>query len=578
MVSARGGDFVEALGAASDGLTSECVFGSVGVEARFVSTALVLCESPPAASTGAVTVEIAAGRGVAASQSEMIMTYTSAMRVDRVAPARGPTEGGNVLTVYGANFVAIEPTACKIGTIGPLDARDNDANKGLDATTGLECVAPAAELGAYLVSVGIRTAGYTGDDVRYEYEKPSTSPRSSPRGVPRASRLPCRCTARRFASVRLPTIASSGPFCVPGVVVFAGEVRCELPAGTFRGFVAVGVGGLRADSLDVVVYEFKTPVQAIGAYPRSGYVYGGSVTFVDVETRRRRVNVGCAVGDDAGHAAPVSSALVACETPGGDVAGELGLTLLDGPPLGAPAGDSEAAYRYRAEEIVRGVEPEAATAAGGVAVLVATGSLNPDSLSLACAFGTIAPVRARASDRPGFGLVECVAPNLDPSLAGAIVSVRLGVGCEFGRGGAALRIVSAPVDGTGVPTSVTDDDDEPREEEEEDVLAVMTSASPATGSANGGTRLAVFGSNLARYSSNPVRFGDVAVVGHFVSSALVVVETPAVDYFGPTRLGDGGSATPPRIFQLCVFVRGVGAGRFGVAERRAPFGRDGAGD
>ena len=209
------------------------------------------------------------------------------------------------------------------------------------------------------------------------------------------------------------------------------------------------------------------------------------------------------------------------------------------PALGVPAGDAEAAYRYRAEEIVRGVEPEAATAAGGVAVLVATGSLNPGySLSLACAFGTIAPVRARASDRSGF--VECVAPNLNPSLSGAFVSVRLGVGCEFGRGGAALRIVSAPVDGTGVPTSgVTDD---PREEEEEDVAAVMLSASPATGSADGGTRLAVFGSNLARYSSNRiVRFGDVAVVGHFVSSALVVVETPAVDYFGPTRLGDGGA-------------------------------------
>ena len=80
--------------------------------------------------------------------------------------------------------------------------------------------------------------------------------------------------------------------------------------------------------------------------------------------------------------------------------------------------------------------------------------------------------------------------------------------------------------------------DDPREEKD-DVAAVMLSASPATGSVDGGARLAVFGSNLARYPSNLVRFGDIAVVGHFVSSALVVVETPAVDYFGPTRLGDG---------------------------------------
>ena len=184
-------------------------------------------------------------------------------------------------------------------------------------------------------------------------------------------------------------------------------------------------------------------------------------------------------------------------------------------------------------------------------MLVATGSLNglipcrwraPSGRSRPC---------ARASDRSGF--VECVAPNIDPSLAGAFVSVRLGVGCEFGRGGAALRIVSAPVDGTGVPTSVVTDD--PREEEE-DVAAVMLSASPATGSADGGTRLAVFGSNLARYSSNRmVRFGDVAVVGHFVSSALVVVETPAVDYFGPTRLGDGSGAFSNFVFSYVESAR-----------------------
>ena len=202
LVSARGGDFVETFGSNGDVSGLECVFGSVGVEARFVSTALVLCEAPPAASTGAVTVEIAAGRGVAASQSEMIMTYSSAMRVDRVAPARGPTEGGNVVTVYGANFVAIEPTACKIGTIGPLDARDNDApSKGsLDATTGLECVAPAAELGAYLVSAGIRTAGYTGDDVRYEYENAKHVAAIVPRGF--LARRDPRVAVRRDDSRR----------------------------------------------------------------------------------------------------------------------------------------------------------------------------------------------------------------------------------------------------------------------------------------------------------------------------------------------------------------------------------------
>ena len=143
-------------------------------------------------------------------------------------------EGGNVLTVYGANFVAIEPTACKIGTIGPLDARDNDApSKGSDATTGLECVAPAAELGAYLVSAGIRTAGYTGDNVRYEYENAKHVAAIVPAGGSSRVATPVSLYGATIHVGSSSNDCVVGNVRVPGVVVFAGEVRCELPAGTF---------------------------------------------------------------------------------------------------------------------------------------------------------------------------------------------------------------------------------------------------------------------------------------------------------------------------------------------------------
>ena len=58
--------------------------------------------------------------------------------------------------------------ACKLGSIGPLDARDNDAT-GLNFTPSLR-VAPAHEGGAVRAAVGIRTAGYTDEDVHYLYE------------------------------------------------------------------------------------------------------------------------------------------------------------------------------------------------------------------------------------------------------------------------------------------------------------------------------------------------------------------------------------------------------------------------
>ena len=88
--------------------------------------------------------EVAAGSGTIVSESEMTVSVIADMRVQYVTPSSGPTQGGNVITVYGKYFVGIEPVACKLGSIGPLDARDNDAT-GLNLTAGLECVAPARD-------------------------------------------------------------------------------------------------------------------------------------------------------------------------------------------------------------------------------------------------------------------------------------------------------------------------------------------------------------------------------------------------------------------------------------------------
>ena len=522
-----GADFVET--------EPKCVFGGVGVDAHFVSTAMLLCESPPAASAGAVTVEAGAGDGRVVSQSEMIMTYTLDMRVDSVKPSRGPLEGGNVFVVYGANFVAIEPAACKIGTIGPLAARDNDAT-GLNATTSLECVAPAADIGTYPVFVGVRTAGYVGGDsssARYEYENAKHVTAVVPSGGGAGG-------VTRGLALYGPTIREGsdvdcgvGNVRVAGAATSAGTVSCEdLWVGAFRGFVSVGVNGLRAESLDVV-FEFRHPSEVIGAYPRSGYVTGGSVVFFVSRHATDASAIGCAVGHRGGHARLVSSALVACETPVGDATGEFGARLLDGLDDGLDGAYSEIAYHYRVEETALSVEPGDVTAGGGAAVLVAAPAVSTDSRRLACAVGTIAPVHARLLES---GLVECVSPAGLDSLRG-FAPVRLGLGVEFGRVAANLRVVQDTVPGTQFDDTATAQNDTGAV-----ALAVYTAATPATGAVDGGARVAIFGSNLLTPGlvGVTVRFGktSVAVVGHFVSSALVLVETPAVDHSGPTCVND----------------------------------------
>ena len=164
---ARGGAIASVVGAGFMDEKAACVYGGVHAPAEFISSSLLRCESP-SLSLGAVTVEVAAGSGTIVSESEMTVSVIADMRVQYVTPSSGPTQGGNVITVYGKYFVGIEPVACKLGSIGPLDARDNDAT-GLNLTAGLECVAPARPAGAARVAVGIRTSGYTDDDVQYLY-------------------------------------------------------------------------------------------------------------------------------------------------------------------------------------------------------------------------------------------------------------------------------------------------------------------------------------------------------------------------------------------------------------------------
>ena len=222
---ARGGAIASVVGAGFMDEKAACVYGGVHAPAEFISSSLLRCESP-SLSLGAVTVEVAAGSGTIVSESEMTVSVIADMRVQYVTPSSGPTQGGNVITVYGKYFVGIEPVACKLGSIGPLDARDNDAT-GLNLTAGLECVAPARPAGAARVAVGIRTSGYTDDDVQYLYASalavqavmPSAGETTSLRTIsvfgmtlrsgvgscvfgPRASAGVCGATARWCATCR----------------------------------------------------------------------------------------------------------------------------------------------------------------------------------------------------------------------------------------------------------------------------------------------------------------------------------------------------------------------------------------
>ena len=131
---------------------------------------------------------------------------------------------------------------------------------------GLECVAPARPAGAARVAVGIRTSGYTDDDVQYLY--------ASALAVQAVMPSAGETTSLRTISVFGMTLRSGvgscvlGPRASAGVVRRHGEMVCDVQGGFGEGFFAVGAGGLRVEDGELnVVFEFRKPAEALLLHP-----------------------------------------------------------------------------------------------------------------------------------------------------------------------------------------------------------------------------------------------------------------------------------------------------------------------
>jgi len=525
---AAGGSIGHVYGAGFIEESAACVFGGVQVGAMFVSSGLLLCESP-GGDAGMVTVE------ATHSGSEMTMAYITDMVVTRVSPRSGPLEGGNVITVHGDSFLGA--VSCKIGTIGPHTARDQ-------SSTSLECITPSHDASTVMVEVGIHTAGYTHDEVQYTYEAALIVEAVIP-SAGQSSML--RSISVYGIGIRIGEGSTCviGPQTTQGRVGRAGEMVCTVPGGS-EGFVAVGSGGLRVVNGELdVLYEFRKPAEALALYPRSGYAGGGSLVQV---VGKHMGSAGCSFGGMPGAAHVVSSVLMKCEAPASASMGDSSMQLLDGWQAGSAA---ELMYEYRVEETVSGLTPPNATSAGGVLVEVsATGLVN--ARGLACAVGTIAPVSARwVSER----IAECSMP----SHYAAAVAVRIGAGGEYGHSGREMRLTAAAPGPAEDVAALS-----------KESIATVRSMTPRSGPSHGGSRVMVSGTELAL--TRALDFGGSLVNMEVVSSVLAVVESPA-GAAGPAVVQEGATFEYTEVIDVTFLdpatVTAAGGGAFSI---RGSFG------
>ncbi len=349
-------------------------FGSSAASGVDVVSASEITATAPAESAGTVAVTVTTPAGTSAKSSADLYAF-GAPSVSKVAPAAGPTAGGNTVTVSGSGFVP--GSAVKFGSVaaGSVD---------VVSPTEITATAPAGSAGTVAVTVTTPagTSVTSSADV-YAFGAPSVS-KVAPAAGPTAGGNTVTVSGSGFVSgsevkVGSVTVAASSVSFVSG-----SELKVVVPAES-AGSVDVRVwnpaGYSSAVSADV--YAFGAPSVskvAPAAGPTaggntvvvsgSGFVPGSTVKFGSVTLAASSVSF-------------VSGTELKAVVPAGS-AGTVAVTVTT--PAGTSAKSSADLYAFGAPSVSK-VAPAAGPTAGGNTVTVSGSGFVPGS---AVKFGSVA--------------------------------------------------------------------------------------------------------------------------------------------------------------------------------------------
>jgi len=315
--------------------------------------------------------------------------------VEGLEPSRGSLEGGTTLTVSGRGLAS--GMACRVGSVGPVSGRRT-------GESALECVTPAGSvLGAVSVEAGHMGARLTSDGAAFVY-----APRESISAlIPRRVLSGAGSEATTVVAYGSTAFTGFGESCevggqrVPAEAQGPVRVACLVGGVQGAGFVSLSVGGVSAAEswrLELVGPSAVTSVQ-----PRGVAVGGGELLWVSGRGFDGAAGeAGCLVGGAQAMAAwAVSSALMACESPGSLAEGVMGVEATS---AGRVQSSSGAVVMLTAEASVEGLEPSRGSLEGGTTLTVSGRGL---ASGMACRVGSVGPVSGR---RTGESALECVSP------------------------------------------------------------------------------------------------------------------------------------------------------------------------
>ena len=475
---------------------SAVTFGATAATGFVVNSASKITAIAPPGSVGAVDVTVTTAGGTSATGAADQYSYTLAPSVTAISPAGGPTSGGNMVTITGANLGGA--TSVRFG--------GNAATNVVAGTTQVTATAPAGAAG--LVDVTVTTPNGTSATSAadsYTYAAPPTVTGLTPSSGSTGGGTVVIVTGSNLtgaSAVKFGTTAATS-FTVNN----AGQITAVAPAGS-AGIVDITVttlGGTSATGApDQYSYTLTPAVSSIS--PSAGPVAGG--TAVTITGANLTGATAVRFGGNAATNVMAGTTQVTATAPAG-AAGLVDVTVTT--PNGTSATVAADGYTYVAAPAVTGVSPSSGSTGGGTLVTITGSNFSGASTVM---FGT-----APAS---GFTLVSAtqIKATSPAAAAGAVDITVTTLGGTSATGAADLYTYLA--------------------------LPTVTALSPVTGPVGGGTSVVITGTNLT--GATAVKFGTASASFTVNSATQITAASPAgsagaVDVTVTTP--SGASATGP---------------------------------
>jgi DNA-binding beta-propeller fold protein YncE len=365
-------------------------FGAASAVFTVNSGTQITATAPPGAA-GAVDVTVTTPIGSSATGPGDQFTYGTGPTVSMLAPSSGPTAGGTVVTITGANLAGATAV-----TFGAVPA----ASFTITGATAITAVTPAEAAGSVDVTVTtpVGTSATNAGD-RFRFGALPTVRSVSPPGGPTSGGNTVSIAGANLAGATAVKFGAAAATNV--VVVSATQVTAIAPAnsaGTVDVTVTTPIGTSATNASDGYTYTAVPSVTAIS--PVHGPISGGtSVTITGINLAgATAVKFGAQA---AGFTVDGGTQITATAPPGAAGTVDVTVTTADGTST-ANAADR---FTYTALPIVTALSPASGGTAGGTSVTIAganfTGATAVAFGATPAAFTVVSATQITATAPPG---------------------------------------------------------------------------------------------------------------------------------------------------------------------------------